>query len=80
MEVKPTAPCCGCEERHPGCHSECQKYSDFLKEKEDFYKKKLADKGAIEYNAYATQKRYRQMDKAAKRGFKKPNYQKARYR
>lgn len=80
MEVKPNGPCLDCEERHFRCHSECQKYSDFLREKDDFYKKQTADKGSLEYNAYAVQKRRRQMDNAAKRGFKKPNYQKARYR
>lgn len=26
-----TGPCLDCEERHPGCHSECEKYLEYRK-------------------------------------------------
>ena len=37
--MKPTAPCKDCEDRHSGCHSECEKYKAFKEEQYD----KLAD-------------------------------------
>ena len=30
--MKPTAPCKDCEDRHSGCHSECEKYKAFKEE------------------------------------------------
>lgn len=30
--MKPKAPCLKCEERHPNCHSTCEKYVSYRKD------------------------------------------------
>lgn len=37
------APCKGCEERHSGCHAECESYIDWKKEHEEENEKIRAD-------------------------------------
>lgn len=37
--------CKGCEERHPGCHSDCPDYILFRKKLEEENKKKIEDRG-----------------------------------
>lgn len=37
------APCKGCEERHPGCHSECEGYIEWKKAHEEENEKIRAD-------------------------------------
>lgn len=35
------APCMGCTERHPHCHSECARYKEFKESREVVRKKRL---------------------------------------
>lgn len=37
--------CKGCEERHPGCHSDCPDYILFRKKLDEENKKKIEDRG-----------------------------------
>ena len=34
--MKPKPPCHNCENRHIGCHAECEKYIDFRKKLDDY--------------------------------------------
>lgn len=34
--LKPKAPCLGCDERHKGCHSQCETYRQFIVANEKF--------------------------------------------
>lgn len=49
----PIAPCKDCPDRHLHCHSECEKYIQFVKDKkiyDDFvYKQKLANQDLRSY-------------------------------
>ena len=38
--MKPKAPCQYCMDRHPNCHSECELYSTFRKETDEYNKKR----------------------------------------
>lgn len=38
-----TAPCKGCEQRHPGCHSECERYAEYSNERAEMLKSKHCD-------------------------------------
>ena len=48
-------PCLGCESRHPGCHSECEKYKDYRKALDSI--KKPDDGGADDFIIRQTIKR-----------------------
>lgn len=37
--MRPTAPCYKCEERHAGCHSECELYLAFRKKRDEYNEK-----------------------------------------
>lgn len=55
---QPEAPCLSCGDRHLGCHSECDKYSDFVKKRREYMghiKKQKTDENilqAIEINRF----------------------------
>ena len=36
------APCKDCTERHPGCHSECEKYAEYSRERAELSKSRRA--------------------------------------
>ena len=38
-----TAPCKGCEKRHPYCHSECKDYADYSRERQEMLRRKKID-------------------------------------
>lgn len=38
-----TAPCKYCANRHPNCHSECERYSEYKREIEEMHKSQKAD-------------------------------------
>ena len=38
-----SAPCKDCTERHPGCHSECEKYKEYSRERTEMCKRKSMD-------------------------------------
>ncbi len=38
-----TAPCKYCTERHPNCHSECERYAEYHREREELSKRRKAD-------------------------------------
>lgn len=72
--------CYRCEKRNPGCHSVCESYAAFLEERAADREARKPDAGTMDFNRYAREKRKSLMDAAAKRGFRSPNYTKARYR
>ena len=58
------APCKGCEERHVGCHSKCEKYSAFL-ERRSAIKLKAAGLGMMwEYDCDKAQRYFKIRNKA----------------
>ena len=34
-------PCYGCQKRHENCHSECEDYQDFAREREEIRRQKI---------------------------------------
>ena len=72
--------CYGCQERHPGCHCKCEAYASFVESKDADFQKRIASEDYGVYAGYTRAKKSEAFDKAAKRGFKRPNHQKARYR
>lgn len=47
--MMPTSPCKGCEERHPHCHSACERYQTYRSELE---KSKAERHAKIDENAF----------------------------
>jgi len=43
------SPCLNCPDRHPGCHSTCDKYQQFKQKKEEERKNRRVSR---EYDAY----------------------------
>lgn len=45
-------PCCACDDRHTGCHAECERYltwaSDRLEAKQRDYDSRIAERYALE--------------------------------
>ena len=80
MEVKKQPPCYRCEERYHGCHGKCEKYAAFIEAKNADFKLRIASEDYGVYMAYTRKKKNECFDKAAKEGYVKANYQRARYR
>lgn len=38
-----TAPCKDCADRHPNCHSECERYGEYKKERTEMLKERMVD-------------------------------------
>ncbi len=38
-----SAPCKDCAERRPGCHSECERYKEYSRERAELSKRRKAD-------------------------------------
>ena len=79
MEVNHKSPCYGCEERHPRCHGTCGKYAAFLDKNRAFLAERMAKEDGFVHSAYTRAKKTQLLDLYAKKGFKRPNYQKTRY-
>ena len=45
-----SAPCKDCERRYPGCHSECQDYIEFSRERNELLEQKYQEKKLLTDN------------------------------
>lgn len=59
------APCKGCEERHVGCHSKCEKYAAFLERRKAIKLKAAGLRTVLEYYCEKAQ-RFHNMQKKMK--------------
>ena len=67
---KPVAPCIECEDREPGCHTECPGYIDFVKENKLYTDKVKEARGAAKFWNDNIAKRTR-WDLNRKKGYKR---------
>lgn len=59
--MRPKAPCKDCENRHPGCHGECEEYAEFQRLHKEYYHEVAKAKGNEAYfmeNCIKTKKMY----------------------
>lgn len=55
-------PCYKCEERHQACAVNCKKWAEYVKEREEVYKKRQAKTHAdFDYRDSVLKRKYRQM-------------------
>ena len=74
------SPCYRCEQRHHGCHSACSAYADFKETRHTDPGNRVYPEGSGAYSGYVRRKKIEYMDKAAKKGWRRYNSQKSRYR
>jgi hypothetical protein len=59
-------PCKGCESRHIGCHSECEKYREYAAEYAAYREHKIANGVADDYLAVIAARSRRKWQRRAK--------------
>ena len=74
------SPCYRCEQRHQGCHSSCSAYAAFSEARRTDPGNRVYPEGSGAYSGYVRRKKIEYMDKAAKKGWRRYNSQKSRYR
>lgn len=74
------SPCYRCEQRHQGCHSSCPAYADFSEARRTNPDNRVYPKGLSAYSGYVRRKKMEYMDRAAKKGWRRYNSQKSKYR
>ena len=68
---RPKAPCMNCEERHEGCHGDCEKYEEFRKEHFDYNLKKGLELGYVAYVSEQKKESFYRKVKRKQKGAKK---------
>lgn len=67
-------PCGGCQERHPGCHAECEKYKAFAEERhkarDETYRQKKIEHEAQRFMFANRTKAIRKMGARKKKKYK----------
>lgn len=74
------SPCYRCEQRHQGCHSACSAYAAFSEARHTDPGNRVYPERSGAYSGYVRRKKMEYMDRAAKKGWRRYNSQKSRYR